>query len=182
MLYKLNLTLTDADYVNFNFFQTFETPLGRKNILKCRILLAVGMALVAAIAVFARGWSQTSAIYVAICALLAAVFMVFLKRIMKTSLKKQLSQLRKSGKFHYTPQSEIEFYDDKFVEISENQPIEKSYDAIERVCVAGNRYIYMFTSSVGAYILPLSQVEKQLDKEEFLNFIRKKCPKVELYK
>ena len=39
MHYKLNATLTEADYYNFNYFQTFETPHGKKALLKCRLYL-----------------------------------------------------------------------------------------------------------------------------------------------
>ena len=182
MPYKLNIKLSDADYYNFNYFQTFETPSGKKNLLKIRILLVLCMALVAAIAVVARGRSQTSMIYVIICVLLAVVFSLFLKKIMINSLKKQLAALRKSGKLHYSPESEIEFFEEYIAETTPTENNKKSYDALEKVCICGDRYIYLFTSSVSAYILPVSQVASQLGKEEFLSFIRKKCDKIEFYK
>ena len=182
MHYKLNVTLTEADYYNFNYFQAFETPHGKKTLLKCRIILALCMALIAAIAVVIRGWSQTSMIYVLICVLLTVVFSLFLKKIMVNSLKKQLIELKKAGKLHFSPKSEIEFCENGIVETTLTERSEKSYDAIEKICVLGDRYIFLYTSSIGAYILPLSQVKTQTGKKKLLDFLQTKCNKIECYK
>jgi len=67
------------------------------------------------------------------------------------------------------------------VEITALQRTEQSYSILERICVVKNRYILLYKSSVSAYILPVLQTKEQLDQEDFIEFLSKKCTNVEYY-
>ena len=44
-----------------------------------------------------------------------------------------------------------------------------------------DQYIFLYTSSIGAHLLPIGQLNAQTDLNEFLNFICQKCRTVEYY-
>ena len=96
-------------------------------------------------------------------------------------MQKQLKNLKKVGKLPFDPQSTLEFHEDKLVEITPDKRIEQRYDGIERICVLPDRYLFLYHSSVGAYILPIGQIAKQLNPEDLLRFLFQKCPIVEYY-
>lgn len=91
-------------------------------------------------------------------------------------------KLKASGKLPYDSVSRLEFYTDKIVEITDSSRIEKSYASVEQICVVKDHYIYVYTSAVSAYILPIPQLKEQADQEEFLNYLSQKCPSAECRK
>ncbi len=85
------------------------------------------------------------------------------------------------GKLPFDPVSTLEFYEDKMVEITASSRTEQGYNIFERVCVVKDRYILLYKSSVGAYILPVAQIKAQLNQENLVDFLSKKCTNVEYY-
>ena len=85
------------------------------------------------------------------------------------------------GKLPFDPVSTLEFYEDKMVEITALQRTEQSYSIFERICVVKDRYIFLYKSSVSAYILPVLQIKEQLNQEDFIEFLSKKCTNIEYY-
>lgn len=59
--------------------------------------------------------------------------------------------------------------------------INQNYSILERICVVKDRYILLYKSSVSAYILPVLQTKEQLDQEDFMEFLSKKCTNIEYY-
>lgn len=89
--------------------------------------------------------------------------------------------LKKKGKMSYSPVSVIEFYDDRLVEITQEQKIEQKYTAIERISVVDNRIIYIHVNHVMAYLLPLTCFESTEQYNDFLAFIKEKCNQIDIY-
>lgn len=67
------------------------------------------------------------------------------------------------------------------VEITALQRTEQSYSIFERVCIVKERYILLYKSSIDAYILPMEHVKIQLNYEDFVEFLSKKCANIECY-
>ena len=182
MKYQLDITLSDEDYLQFNYFQQFQTKQGKKLILILRLLVTIIIALTTISGIFAYDW-PFYLIFIALLAVFCAVYHLFLlKRTLKTILKKHIMKLKNSGKLPYDSVSRLEFHKDKIVEITDSSRIEKNYVAVERVCVVDDQYIYVYTSAVSAYILPISQLKEQVNQAEFLDFLSQKCPCVEYCK
>lgn len=179
--FHLNITLTEEDYLTFNIFHAMETTAGKKTIRNSRILLISVMAVSIVLLVLILGWTMLSGICVTLLGLLAVLYTIFGKRIIKHNIKEQISRLKKTGTLPFDTVAELAFYDDKIVEITANKRTELSYDALERICVVGNRYLYLYNSSVTAYIIPIPQLAGQLDEGAFWNFISQKCKSVELH-
>ena len=82
----------------------------------------------------------------------------------------------------YSPASEIEFYDESFVEITPDNKTEQKYSAIERVSVITDNVVYIHVNNVMSYILPLSCFESREQYNNFLDFVRSKCTNIDVYK
>ena len=181
MLFNLNINLSEDDYLDFNNFHSFESAHGKKLIRKTRIFFILAMVFLAALDVLILGCTTFSVIYAALLLLFALLYMVFFKNVLTRNIKGQIKRLKKIGKLPFDPVSTLEFHEDKMVESTAVQRTEQSYSIIERICVVKDRYIFLYKSSVSAYILPVLQVKEQLNQEDFIEFLSKKCTNVEHY-
>ena len=100
----------------------------------------------------------------------------------KWILKSNIKSLKAKGKMGYSPVSEIEFYDESFVEITPDNKTEQKYSAIERVSVITDKVVYIHVNNVMSYILPLSCFESKEQYNNFLDFVRSKCANIDVYK
>jgi len=181
MLFQLNINLSEDDYLDFNKFHSFESMHGKKLINKTRIFFVLAMIILAAFFLLVMGLTTFSITYAVLLLLFALLYMVFFKKILTRNVKTQIKRLKKVGKLPFDPVSTLEFHEDKMVEITALQRTEQSYSIFERICVVKNRYVLLYKSSVGAYILPVTQIEAQLNQRDFIDFLSQKCPNVEYY-
>ena len=181
MLFKLNLNLTEDDYLNFNTFHTFESAYGKKTVIKTRIMFILIMALLEVYIIFAFGPTPLGIGYAALLLAFVVLYMVFFKKIVTRNINAQIKRLKKIGKLPFDPVSTLEFYEDKLVEVTPSSRTEQGYGVLERICVVKDRYILLYKSSVNAYKLPVAQIKEQLDQESFIAFLSGKCANVEYY-
>lgn len=181
MRYQFNVTLTEEDYLTFNYFHSLESAAGKKAIKKSRIFFVAAMAILMVFFILITGWRTFSIAYVTLLGLFTVVYVLLFKKILKRNIKTQIRKLKKSGKLPYDAEAVLEFYDDRLVEITADKRIEQRYDGLERICVAKEPYLYLYHSSVNAYILPVRQLKAQVNQEEFMSFLLTKCSCVEYY-
>ncbi len=181
MLFKLNIHLNEDDYLSFNHFHSFQSVYGKKIISKTRNIFILTMVILIAIAFLIHGFTAFSVTF-AICLLLfTLLYIIFYKKILTLNIKTQIKQLKKSGKLPFDPESTLEFYEDRMVEITPLQRTEQTYNIFERVCVVQDSYILLYKNSASAYIFPVSQIKEQITPEEFIKFLSEKCSIVEYY-
>ena len=128
MKYSFNITLTDEDYYEFNQFWMIQSHYGKKqkNYVRISFMMTILLAifLMLLCSEFALWTRYTSAVL----ALILLVFEFAFTPLLKLSIKSQLKQMKKSGKMPYSPASVIEFYEDRFVEMTaENKTKQNSY-------------------------------------------------------
>lgn len=181
MQFELNITLTEEDFFAFNLFHALESKNGKKQLMKARIFLISWMIVLAALILLVCDCSPVSIAYAVIVGLVTLLYMLLYKKVAKRNFKVQIKRLKKTGKLPFDAESKMEFYDDRLVDITADTRVEESYTAIERICVVKNQYIFLYNSSVAAHILPIPQIQKQLNQEEFLRFLSSKCSTVENY-
>lgn len=181
MLFRLNINQTEEDYFNFNRFHATETPQGKKSIKKAHIIFVLGIAMLMAIIVLLEGWTTFTMICAVILGLHCVFYFVTYKKTVVKNLRKQIKRLKETGKLPFDPVSTFEFHEDKLVEITEDTHTERKYASIERVCVFKDSYIFLYNSSVTAYVLPISQIRAQVNQEDFIRFLSQKCNTVEYY-
>jgi len=181
VLFTLNINLSEDDYLDFNQFHSFESMHGKKLIHKTRIFFVLAMIILVALFLLVMGLTSFSITYAALLLLFTLLYMVFFKKLLTRNIKAQIKRLKKLGRLPFDPVSTLEFHEDRMVEITALQRTEQSYSILERICVVKNRYILLYKSSVSAYILPVLQTKEQLDQEDFIEFLSKKCTNVEYY-
>ena len=139
------------------------------------------MIILVALFLLVMGLTSFSITYAALLLLFTLLYMVFFKKLLTRNIKAQIKRLKKLGRLPFDPVSTLEFHEDRMVEITALQRTEQSDSILERICVVKNRYILLYKSSVRAYILPVLQTKEQLDQEDFIEFLSKKCTNVEYY-
>ena len=175
MHFGFDVSLTDADYYEFNRFHMRDTKGGRKLSLVTYVILAIIFVLVSAATLLQYGFKLDSFIYIAIW--LVAVIVVSLTLdplITPLILRLTITMMKKSGKLPYEKASRLEFFDDCFTEIGENTKNEVMYAGIEQVLVSKANAIYIYVSGSTAYILPASVFSSDDEREEFKQFIKAK--------
>ena len=181
MNYQLHITLTEEDYLNFNIFHVLDSASGKKQIRKSRILLISITAVLAVLLILVMGWTTFTTVYVILLALFTLIYNLLFNKIIQWNIKSQIKQMKKTGKLPYDSVTKYEFHEDTFAEITADKHVEMSYSTLERICVVQDRFLYLYTSSVVAHILPMEQIKAQVDPAEFLRFLSQKCGTVESY-
>lgn len=174
MEYRFDITLTDEDYIAFNQFHAFESPQGKKQTKKNKLLLSIFILVLIAALRLIMGHSTVFAIYTAVMALYLAAYLLFYKKIVTLFQKKQIKQMKKEGKLPYEPTMTMEFYADRFEELTPNMRTEQSYSSIERICVVPDRFVLLYLNTITAIILPIPQLRQQTDLNVFLAFLSEK--------
>lgn len=181
MLFQFNISLTEEDYLVFNSFHSFDSAHGKKQIRKTRVFFVLTMVILMALVILMLGWTTFSISYAIILGLFTVLYMLLFKKILNRNIKNQIKRLKKIGKLPFDPVSTIEFHEDKMIEITAYKHTEQRYDTLERICVVRDCYILLYYSSVGAYILPIPQINVQANQMDLLGFLSQKCNTVEYY-
>jgi len=181
MQFKLDINLTEDDYLEYNLFHAMQSNTGKKQIRKSRIFLAVVTVILIAIVFLILGCTFFSITYAILLGLFMGLYILFLVNVVKRNIKSQIKKLKKTGKLPFDAVSRLEFHEDKIIEITDSKRIEQGYEVLERICIVGDRFVYLYYSSIGAFILPVPQIKNQIDQDDFLNFLFQKCNIVEYY-
>ncbi|MBR2464414.1 MAG: YcxB family protein [Clostridia bacterium] len=181
MHFKFNINLTDQDYLNYNIFWMLKSPYGKKQLLKFRITIAILLATISLLSLFGGEFSADAWISIIPYVILLILFELLLNPFFSWLLKGNIRSLKAKGKMGYSPVSEIEFYDESFIEITPDGKSEQKYSAVERVSVIADKVIYIHVNNVMSYILPSSCFESKAQHNDFLDFVRTKCANVDTY-
>lgn len=176
MEYRFDITLTEEDYIAYNQFHAFESPQGKKQMKRSRLLL-VGITAVLIVSLgLHMGRNTVFAFYTAAMVLYLVVYLLFYKKIVMFFLKRHIKRTKKQGKLPYEPVVTMEFYADHFVEIAPSSRTEQRYSSIERIYVVPDQFVLLYLNTITAGILPISQLRQQVELEDFLAFLSEKCP------
>ena len=85
--------------------------------------------------------------------------------------------MKKNGKLPYSDYATLEFFDDYFLETTENTKTEVKYDAVFKVRVNKPKAIYIYQNTVLAYIIPFDAFASDTEREKFIEFIYQKSNK-----
>lgn len=181
MNYRFNVTITDQDYLDYNTFWMLRSPYGKKQMKIFRIVITVFWVIASLVTLFMDGLS-----IVFVFGLIPLVIVFFLIQILfpiffSWALRWQIKSLKKSGKMGYSPESTIEFYEDRLVETAPDNKTELKYSAVERISVVDHKMIYIHVNNIMSYILPISCFESVEQYDSFLEFIRTKCANIDIY-
>ena len=182
MPYRFQIHLTEQDYVNYNLFVMFRSPHGRKQYYSTLFVLVAMMALFCLYSLWSADFAPGSFVLCIPYMIAGAVFCLLLKPLMIWLLKLQVRRQKFSGKPGYSPEAVMEFFEDRFTEVTPEQKAEQKYTVIDRVCINGSRYIYIHVNTVMAYILPTSCFLSEEQREEFLHFLGERGTKISIFR
>ena len=181
MRFKFHVNLNDNDYLNYHIFWTVKSPYGKKQMLNSRILIAILFTAISFFSLFGGGFSPAAWIGLIPYAILLVLSELLLNPLFCWILKRNIKSLKAKGKMGYSPVSEMEFYDESFVELTPDNKTEQKYSAVERVSVIADKVIYIHVNNVMSYILPRECFASKEQYAEFLGFIRTKCSRIDMY-
>lgn len=181
MPYQFNIHLTEEDYAAFNYFTAFESPQGKRQVRRSMMVMPLLSVVLITLLFLVCGFTAFTITYSVLLGVYSTLRTVFFRKILARNLRKQLRLLKKDGKLPFDPESTVEFHEDHILEITATQQTRLEYAAIERICVISDQYLYLYRSSVGAFILPLAQIRAQVRAEELLTFLMGKCGKIERF-
>ncbi len=177
MLYKFDCKTTDKDYYEFNKYHTTDSPDVKKSGLIGRLYVPV-IFLLMFIYYVIRGDDLylLSGAFI-IFSIVSVIWFFSLKPLSLLFLKIHIRFMKKNGKLPYSNYATLEFYDDYFVEITENTKTEVKYDAVFKVRINEPKAIYIYQNAVLAYIIPFDVLDSNAERDKFIDFIHKKTNK-----
>ena len=177
MIYEFKTKTTDKDYYEFNKYHLTDSPDVKKSWLIGKLYLPT-IFLIMLIFYVVRGddWYSLSFTLI-IFSIVSLIWIFSLKPLLLLFLKIHIRFMKKNDKLPYSNYATIEFYDDYFVEITENTKTEVKYDALFKVRVNEPKAIYLYQNAVLAYIIPFAVFDSDDERSEFIDFIKRKSNK-----
>ena len=182
MNFKFNIQLTEQDYLDYNTFWSLKSPYGKKTMTGIRVMMAIAFGLLILATLLEGDFSSETWTSISLYVILLVVFQLTYNKIYKAFLKGYIKNLKKKGKMGYSPNATITFLDETFFEETPENKTEAKYASIERVSLVGDQVIYIHVNNVLAYILPSSCFESKAKYEKFVEFLKTKCPQIDVYK
>ena len=181
MDFRFNVTMTDQDYLDYNTFWMLRSPYGKKQIKTFRIAITVFFVIASLVFLFIDGFSIAFVFEIIPLVIVFSLIQIFLPIFFSWALKLQIKNLKKSGKMGYSPESIMEFYEDRLVEITSDNKTELKYSGVERISIVDHKVIYIHVNNVMSYLMPISCFESREQYDSFLEFIRTKCANIDIY-
>ena len=179
MRFRFDTILTEEGYLDFNVFHNFDSPAGKKNIRRVRLIfISVVLLLCIAVSLVNRDDPLFATVYCVFLLSFCLFYTLSLRKFFISNLKRQIKRLEKQGKLPFGEKSTIEFYEESVVDRSASQRLEVRYDAMEKVLIVNNEYIYLHINVATAIILPIAQIRSQADIGAFLAFLKEKCQNI----
>ena len=169
---KLDVHLTDEDYIRFNIFHMFNSPQGKKSVLIGR--LAGFFVAILAVVIFLIAGAETGLLITEIGFLIAfsVVWYLGYPSSVKRRTRKTISRMKVSGRLPYNADSVVEFGDDEIISESERGREITKYSSINGI-YEDESCVYLYKGAMEAIILPDSCLPE--GREGFLKFIKGKC-------
>ena len=181
MRFNFHITLNDNDYINYNMFWATKSTYGKKQMLSLRIMMAILFVFTSFFSLYGGGFSATAWIGIIPYIVMFVLFQLLMNYFFTLILKSHVKSLKSKGKMGYSPVSDMEFYDESFIETTPENKSEQKYSAVERISVVTDKVIYIHINNVMAYILPIYCFESKEQYADFIEFIKTKCKNIDVY-
>lgn len=177
MIYRFECKTTDKDYYEFNKYHTTDSPDVKKSGMISKLYVPA-LLLIMFIYYIIRGddWYTLSFAFILFSAV-SIVWFFSLKPLLLFFLKLHIKFMKKNGKLPYSDLAILEFYDDYFLEQTENTKTEVQYNAVFKVRINEPKAIYIYQNAVLAYIIPFDVFGSNAERDEFIDFIHQKTNK-----
>lgn len=174
-MYQFKYMLNDDDYWEFNKFHLSNAPANKKALLVLRLMVPVILAISSLLSLnnYKNFYELIAQIILFVIFSVAWFFIV--KPLTMLIMKLNIKIIKKDGKLPYGKDVLIQFEEDFFIETTNETETKTKYTSIEKIAAGGNRAIYIYISSVQAFIIPFSVFESEKQRDAFLAFINYKA-------
>ncbi len=176
MKYTFDTTYTEADLIRFNILAALYTDEGRASIRNGRIAFT---AIVLPITVLLLSRGPASILPFAFgCGLMVMLIvqLIGMRHFNEKGIRDRLNNLKKSGKLEPLPPSRMEFDEEWYSDFSEDSRHEDKYKHIHAIYTDEVGSVYLFIFQTVALIIPAHSFASDAQREEFISFIRSRCP------
>ncbi|MBO7304781.1 MAG: hypothetical protein J6V09_06130 [Clostridia bacterium] len=178
MHFKFNVNINDELYYRYNYFMAFRSYYGKIRQRRKRIALGAGCVLGFALYTLLEGLSGIAAVTTLIVLILSQLF---INSISRAQLNQAFKTMQRQGKLKYSANADVEFLENSFVETTEDYKTQQKYKLIDRVSMIAGEVIYIHLNNVISLIIPITAFESNHEYAQFVDFIKSKCDKVDVY-
>jgi len=181
MRFHFNVNLSERDYYDYNYFVALKSPYAQKHELKTRLVFSLIFISLAVLDVLFGDFLEApikSSIYYATYLI---VFNALLRPFYCLIIKSAVKSAKKQSKPLYSPVSELEFFDDYFVDSTSDTKSEFKYSSVDRVSVIKGKAIYLHFNSMQSILVPDFCFTSAEQYKDFLEFIKTKCDNIDVY-
>ena len=174
IMFEFKITLNDDDYLLFNQYHLLNNLIGRRTLMYFRLIIPFICLVIAFIFDIVNSDFLLILIEAIVMAILSILWICYSKRIILNSMKRSLEKIKKEGRLPYNNEAIIKFDNESIHETSPNTESKTKYSLVEKIAVT-EKAIYIYFSSVQAYILPATAFSEDAEKQKFLEFINLKA-------
>ena len=173
-MFEFKINLEDDDYLQFNEYHLLNSPSGKKILMLFRFFIPFICFMVVVIFSIAGSDFLLILIEAIMMTIFSILWIVYSKKKILKSMEKGIKKMKREGRLPYSDEAIITFNDESIHEITPNTDNKTKYSLIEKVAVTENA-VYIYFSSVQAFILPVSAFSEEMEKQKFLEFINLKA-------
>lgn len=176
IVFEFKVTLDDSDFILFNKYHLLHSPIGKKSLLPFRFIIPFISFIFVAIFIIIQADLNLIIIEAVSLTLLSVLWIGFSKKMIIKSMENGIKKMKKVGRLPYSREVILKFDDECIHEIAPDTENKTKYTLIEKIAVT-EKAIYVYFSSVQAYILPITAFTDEKEKHKFLEFMELKCHK-----
>ena len=176
MKYTFDTTYTEADVIRFNILAALYTDEGRTNTRNGRIAFTM-LVLPISILLLSRGPASILPFAFG-CGLMVMLIvqLIGMRHFNEKGIRDRMNALKKAGKLDPLPPSRMEFGEEWYSDFSEDSRHEDKYKHIHAIYADEIGSVYLFIFPTVALIIPAHCFTSDTQREEFISFIRSRCP------
>lgn len=184
MKYRFQGPIKAEDYYQFREYHLLHTPEGKKQIRRERISLiwyAVWLA-----GIFYLYWStgiirnryQDLIIWAVVCVALFVLRQIFLVKQIKDRFRRNAEKEFKQNEKFDTGDPILEFYEDGFVDLSDQIRTEVEYRSLQKAVIYKNRQLFLLVNTRG-FVIPFTTFRDEAQAAEVVAFLQSRGVTVE---
>lgn len=179
-MYEFKINLDEEDYYIFSEYYLFHSVSGKKALLSYR--LSCLFYFFTLVVIYCIADSDLNIIF--FLAISLTIYSIFLignskKKFLK-SMVKRIETMKEEGRLPYNNEAVLKFDDESIYEIAPDTESKVKYSLVEKIDVTENA-IYIYFSSIQAYIVPITVFSEEMEKVKFLEFIYSKVDILRLH-
>lgn len=167
---KINMHVTEEDYLSFNIYHVTKTKEGKKSLRKVR-MISMSVALLFAVFALISGIGKDRIVWGApVAIMLMAALICYLRapKWYENAVRRALLQSKESGKLPYTEDSEVSFEEDRIVVTHKAGVLLVRHEDITKVCEFGDM-ICVYFGAMQAILIPRREMgDKEKEIREYL--------------